>query len=683
MQDSGAPLPKIVLEDDSVGKTSDDSILIPKMGVPVDDPPAKVPTLKEVTQKDLPNKRGRSGMILLGVLGLVVLFLVYNLIAGLFVYQKSLKLVSDVRTLYTDANSQDLGKIKTGIDNTKNSLSGVATVYKLIGWEKFLPFAGGYISDAGHAIKAGQAGLNAGETVLTTIQPYSDLLGFKDSSSNVLAAKTGAQTTQDRITFVVSTIPSLLPKIDEISTEVKTVQDEVSQINPDRYPENFKGKPVRSEIQSGQDLVSEVATFIVNGKPFIQSAPYLLGMDAPRTYFVLFQNDKELRPTGGFMTAYAIMKVDKAKFTPVLSGDIYSLDAVYKPSIPAPAPIVTYIKGPYVLSPNWRLRDMNWSPDFATSMQTLIPAAQQAGIGKIDGVIAVDTQLLVNLLNVTGPIGVPGFGNFSTAINSQCNCADVIYQLESFADIEGAVIWSPTTGKIISAPPNYNNRKAIIGPLMNSIMANALGLPKNKLSGLVQAVFTSLIQKHVLFYMLDQNTETAVSDFGVGGRINQDFQGDYLAVNDANLGGRKSNLYAYEQVEQDINVAGDGSVTKTVTITYQNPQSQDGWLNSVLPNWVRVYVPSGSQLISSSGLEAKQDPYTDLGKTVFAGFFQLRPQGVSKVTFEYKLPFKVSKEYDLLMQKQPGTDGFLYTVNVGKNSQEFYLKTDKELKIAI
>ena len=214
-------------------------------------------------------------------------------------------------------------------------------------------------------------------------------------------------------------------------------------------------------------------------------------------------------------------------------------------------------------------------------------------------------------------------------------------------------------------------------------MANALGLPKNKLSGLVQAVFTSLIQKHVLFYMLDQNTETAVSDFGVGGRINQDFQGDYLAVNDANLGGRKSNLYAYEQVEQDINVAGDGSVTKTVTITYQNPQSQDGWLNSVLPNWVRVYVPSGSQLISSSGLEAKQDPYTDLGKTVFAGFFQLRPQGVSKVTFEYKLPFKVSKEYDLLMQKQPGTDGFLYTVNVGKNSQEFYLKTDKELKIAI
>jgi hypothetical protein len=174
-----------------------------------------------------------------------------------------------------------------------------------------------------------------------------------------------------------------------------------------------------------------------------------------------------------------------------------------------------------------------------------------------------------------------------------------------------------------------------------------------------------------------------VSDFGVGGAINQTFTGDYLHINDANLGGRKSNLYATEEVEQDIKVAGDGSVTKTVTITYKNPQGQDGWLNSVLPTWVRVYVPKGSTLITSEGLEAKSDPYEDLGKTVFAGYFQLRPEGVSKVTFEYKLPFKVSGAYNLLIQKQPGTDGFLYTINIGSHTQEFYLKTDKTLTIGL
>jgi hypothetical protein len=507
-------------------------------------------------------------------------------------------------------------------------------------------------------------------------------LGLKDGSGSGTLVKTGTQTTQDRINFVVSTIPGIIPQIDSISSQVKIVQDELSQINPDRYPDNFQGKPLKSQIQNAQSLVSEASTFIVNGKPFLQSAPYMLGMDSPRTYLVLFQNDKELRPTGGFMTAYAIMKVDKAKFTPISSSDIYTLDAIYKPSIPAPAPIVQYIKGPYILSQNWRLRDMNWSPDFATSMQTMVPAAEKAGIGQIDGVIAVDTQLLVNLLTVIGPIGVPGFGNFSTAINPKCNCADVVYQLESFADVEGPIIWDPLTGKIIQRPPNSDNRKKIIGPLMNSIMANALGQPKNKLSDLAQAVFTSLIQKHVLFYMLDTNTEAAVSDFGVGGRI-EDYNGDFLHINDANLGGRKSNLYATEEVEQDIQVAGDGNVTKTVIITYKNPQSQDGWLNSVLPTWVRVYVPKGSQLVTSEGLEAKTDPYEDLGKTVFAGYFQLRPEGVSKVTFKYTLPFKVSGQYNLLIQKQPGTDGFLYTVNLGKHSEEFYLKTDKELKIGL
>lgn len=654
-----------------------ENILLPKIDLSATS--EEKPSVMSVEPKKPAGKR----YIWLTIVGIIVAFLLFNLVSGLLLYQKGKNLLSSIDFLSASAKSQDIIKIKTGIDGTINSLNGFASVYKLIAWEKFIPFAGPYVSDVGHAVKAGQAGLAAGETVLTTAAPYADLLGLKDGSGSATLAKTGTETAQDRINFVVSTIPSIIPQIDSISSQVKIVQDELSQINPDRYPDNFQGKPVKSQIQSVQSLVSEAATFIVNGKPFLQSAPYLLGMDSPRTYMILFQNDKEIRPTGGFMTAYAIMKVDKAKFTPVTSDDIYSLDAKYSPVIKAPQPIIDYIKGPYALSPNWRLRDMNWSPDFATSMQSMVPAAEKAGIGQIDGVIAVDTQLLVNLLNVIGPIGVPGFGNFSTAINPQCNCADVIYQLESFADIEGAVIWSPTTGKIISAPANYNNRKAIIGPLMNSIMANALGQPKDKLSDLAQALFTSLIQKHILFYMLDANAETAVSDFGVGGTINQTFTGDYLHINDANLGGRKSNLYAYDEVEQDISVAGDGSVTKTLTITYKNPQGQDGWLNSVLPTWVRVYVPKGSQLISSEGLEAKIDPYEDLGKTVFAGYFQLRPEGVSKVTFQYKLPFKVSGQYNLLIQKQPGTDGFLYTVNLGSHTEEFYLKEDKELNIGL
>ncbi|MCX6704967.1 MAG: DUF4012 domain-containing protein, partial [Candidatus Woesebacteria bacterium] len=373
MPNESGQLPKINLETSSSAVPIEDSVLIPKIDIIKSED--RAPILNDPPKK---NSGKRNIWLIAG--GAVAVFILYNLISGLLFYQKGKNLLVNVGRLSDSAKSQDLGKIKSEISNTKNSLNRLNSIYKLIAWEKFIPFIGPYIGDVGHGIRAGLSGLDAGETVLTVAVPYADLLGLKENSGNVLAAKTGAQTTQERIDFVIKTIPDLLPKIDLISSKVKVVQDELSQIDPDRYPDKFQGKPLKPQIKNVQGLVSEAATFIVNSKPFLESAPYLLGMDSPRTYLILFQNDKELRPTGGFMTAYAIMKVDKAKFNPVSSSDIYSMDAQYKPSIPAPAPIIKYIKGPYVLSQNLRLRDMNWSPDFATSMQTFLPAAKQVGI---------------------------------------------------------------------------------------------------------------------------------------------------------------------------------------------------------------------------------------------------------------------------------------------------------------
>jgi len=406
-------------------------------------------------------------------------------------------------------------------------------------------------------------------------------------------------------------------------------------------------------------------------------------MESDRTYLVLFQNDKELRPTGGFLTAYSVMKVSKAKFEPVSSDDIYNLDSKYKPSLPAPEAIVDLIKGPYVLSQNIRLRDMNYSPDYKVSMDLFSKEAEKVGMKGIDGIISVDTGLLVNLLDALGEIGVPGFGNFSTKIEPKCNCPQVIYELESFADVEGPIIWDPLTGKIILKPKNSDNRKKIIGPLMNSILANAFAQPKEKIPSLLDAIFKSVIEKHVLFYLYDENAQKAVEGFGIAGRVN-DYQGDYIHVNDSNLGGRKSNLYARSEVDQEISVAKDGSIEKTVTITYKNPEKYDGWLNSVLPNWVRLYVPEGSKLISVEGLEKQYDTSTELNKTVFSGYFKLRPEGVSKVIFRYSLPFKKGAgDYRMFIQKQPGIDAPLYVVRSSKTEEEFLLKQDKEIRIKI
>jgi hypothetical protein len=649
----------------------EESFLIPKLGN------EDVKTRKNIRSKSMISPKIFK---IIGVL--LVIFIVIGSVFGYLgfgVYKKAILFKTSINKLIDSGKSQNLEEIKSNMGSSKVALSDLQKSYKSFSFTKIIPFVGSYYKDGEHALNAAGYGFEAGEIVIDAASPYADIIGFDGGKK----AQSGLETAQDRIDFIIKSIPEIIPKIDELSSKVNSLKGEIDQIDPGRYPQKFRGIEIRQKLVNGIETIDSTSELIVDGKPLLENADYLLGVKAPRTYLILFQNDKELRPTGGFLTAYSIAKVEKGRFTPVLSDDMYKLDNNYKPSVAAPDPFYKYLKGPYVLSRKYRLRDMNWSPDFAESMKLFTTEVEKAGITKIDGVVAVDTQMLVNLLDVLGPIGVSGYGEFSTKIVPQCNCPQVIYELESFADVEGPIVWSENEpGKIVYAPANYDNRKKIIGPLMNSILSNTMGQPKDKLPALFEAALKSLTEKHVLLYLFDEKTQNAVYAFGIGGNV-KDYDGDYLMINDANLGGRKSNLYVTQEVSQEINVAKDGSVEKTLTITYKNPEKQDGWLNSVLPDWVRIYVPKGSELISMDGFEEKADPYEDLGKTVFAGFFNIRPQGVAQITLKYKLPMKVSSDYKILLQKQAGTDKPLYTIQLGKQEEEFYLNKDKELRLKI
>lgn len=672
-------IPKISPENEDLNSKKEDN-MIPKISIDkkVDAKPKK----KKLNMKINKIFKGKKAKIIIGVFITLIILFVIN---GLFIfniYKKAIVLKDSAFLVKAAFSEQSLPKAKSELENTKKALSDFEKAYKKIVWMKFIPFLGSYVKDGQHAINAANYGFEAADIVVTTIEPYADIIGFANGLGE--DPDSPQETTQDRIDFVIKTIPDLIPKADELSAKVEQIKKEADEIDADRYPTKIAGYEVRSSIKGGKEMLNMGASLVMRGKPLLEQAQYILGTDGARRYLVVFQNDKELRPTGGFITAYSIAEVEKGKFKPVSSNDIYNLDDNYTPNVPAPEPLIKYLKGPYLISRYYRLRDMNWDPDFKDSMQLFLKEAESVGIKDIDGIIAVDTQLLVYLLDVLGPIGVPGYGDFSTKIVEECNCPQVIYELESFADIEGPIVWSENEpGKIVFAPANIDNRKKIIGPLMNSILSNALGQPKDKLSGLFEAGFLSLLEKHVLFYMVEKEVQSAVETFGIAGRL-IDYGGDYLHINDANLGGRKSNLYVTQEVLQEIDIKKDGTVEKTLTITYKNPEKHDGWLNSVLPNWVRVYVPKGSELISFDGVEESDDPYEEHGKTVFAGFFQLRPQGVSKVTIRYKLPFKIdSDQYNLYLQKQAGTDAPLYVINIKKTEEELFLKTDKELKFKI
>jgi hypothetical protein len=621
------------------------------------------------------------GSILAILFVLTLVLLVGLIFPAVSIYKKGLILKADAKSVQESIKAQDLEKVKTEIAKVQVDLKDFSSSYDKISWIKSIPLVGPFWRDGKSIINAGFYGIDALGVIIETATPYADIIGFNAGARN---AEAKGETTNDRVEFFIRTLKEITPKLQVISEKANLAKAEIDKIDANRYPVSIRGHKVRENIKLAKALIDEGVMFISQGKPLLEVAPKLLGIDSEKRYLILFQNDKELRPTGGFLTAYSIMTVRNGKFEPVSSNDIYNLDSRYTPSVKAPDAFIKYLKGPYLISGYYRLRDMNWSPDFKESMDLFVKEAETAGIGEIDGVIAVDTNVLVKLLDIVGPIGVPGFGNYSTQIDSRCNCPQVIYELESFADIEGPVVWSENEpGKIIFAPPNYDNRKKIVGPLMNSILANVMGQPKDKLPKLFQAAWESLTEKHILFYSLDENSQKAGEAFNITGRV-QDYDGDYLQINDANLGGRKSNLYVTQEVSQDIQTDNNANITKTLTVTYKNTQSQDGWLNSVLPSWVRIYVPRGSQLLSFDGLDDKVDPYEDLGKTVFAGLYNLRPQGVVKLTVKYKLPFKaVDGEYKLLVQKQPGLDAPMYTIQVNRQKEEIQLKLDHEFHFKI
>ncbi|MCJ7829484.1 DUF4012 domain-containing protein, partial [Patescibacteria group bacterium] len=619
-------------------------------------------------------KKLKKWLIIGGGIFLVALLLIFFLVLPILQMKKqALVFTAEAKGIYEGLQSQDLNKAVEKVASTKKEFEKLKTSYRKMVWLKVIPFASGYYRDGQRLFAGGGYLLETADLVVEALKPYSDLLGL-DGGEEQKEEKD--ITTEERLILVLDTLDKIQPNLDKIGEKLDLAQTEIDKIDPNRYPQSLFGKKIKERVVSLIDTIDGTAQTVKEVKPIISHLKPILGVDEPKDYLLLFQNDAELRPTGGFLTAYATLSVENGKFSASNSNDIYTLDNRFGNRLKAPDPILNYHKNVF----NWHLRDMNLSPDFKVSMDTFLENyGKIEDKDKIDGIIAVDTKVLVDLLKDLGPIGVSGFGNFSAENDKRCDCPQVFYELERYAD-------KPVAGL-------KEERKGIIGPLMHSILLNAMGSPRKQWPLCMNVVFSNIAEKHLLFYFFDENIQKTMEVLNAGGRI-KEYDGDYLHVNDCNFAGAKSNMFIKESFDQQIEVAADGTITKTLTIDYKNPappsncnlEAGELCLNGLYRDWVRVYVPKGSELIEVKGSEVQAKTYEDLGKTVFEAFYgdqsPLRPQGKAQLIFKYKLPFKYdnSQFYRLLIQKQPGTYGYENTIEFNGKKETFDLKTDKELK---
>ncbi|HET7713210.1 MAG TPA: DUF4012 domain-containing protein, partial [Patescibacteria group bacterium] len=263
--------------------------------------------------------------------------------------------------LQTAVSAQDVITADHQLPILEKNLEQTRQKIEYFGFTEYLPFISDYYRDTRHLLLAAGYGLEAGKVITESLVPFADVLGLKGGSSG---------TAEEKLQKVIEVMPKIAPRTDEVASKLKLTQAELETVNPTRYPEKLQlpfssaSLELRKNLVSAKELVTLVTNFMPEAKDVLLYAPVGLGSPTPKTYMVVFQNDKELRPTGGFLTAYAFTTVNKGKVTTEKTDDIYNLDQTIPRKPRAPAPILKYLK----LVPEWNLRDSNLSPDFRVSI---------------------------------------------------------------------------------------------------------------------------------------------------------------------------------------------------------------------------------------------------------------------------------------------------------------------------
>lgn len=621
----------------------------------------KLNSLNQGYSRKPPKNKGRRRV---GVILTILAFAL--LIPSIFIFWGLQETVSHGKLLIASYKEQNFDNLKKEVKSTKGGLQKVNLSLGALFWLRAIPILGNYYADAKGFAGASVEQLSAVDKLLTNLEPVKGELGFDNNP------KSGP----DRMTQAVKILDSSIPHLDKIESNLKKSADAVRNINTDKYPEKFKNIEVKKNLEVLKSFIIGASVAVSEGKEALKIAPHALGIPNQQTYLLLFQNDKEIRPTGGFITAYATLTINNGQVNATTSDDIYRLDEKLLDvcltkicPLSPPPPIVKYL--PEVTGKErqaWSMRDSNISPDVPTAAREFERMYQMLGEGlPFDGIIFIDTQVVEELIEVTGPIDVYGTV-YSSEIDPRCNCPNVIYELESYAEI---------------AAKGEKDRKAVLGVLMQQILARSVGADVENLPQLVSTVARLANHKHVMFFMHNANSQQALSKLNWTGEI-RGIDGDFLHINDSNFAGGKSNLYVEQTVTQEISIGKDGIIKKKISIEYKNPEPFGIWLNGINRDYVRFYVPKGSKLLSSNGSENPVTETLDLDKTVFEAFIQVRPQNSRKLEIEYTLPYQPKGEYKLLIQKQPGAKDFHYKIKInGSQKADFLLDTDQEFKFKI
>jgi len=359
----------------------------------------------------------------------------------------------------------------------------------------------------------------------------------------------------------------------------------------------------------------------------------ILGGNGARTYLIEQANPAELRPGGGFVGTFTILKADHGALTTLEHGSSgllsYPRASEGQPGYVAPPGPLHELLGPV----SWSFFDSNFFPDFPSNAKMGEHFATPKLGRPINGVIAIDFYAVAKMLELTGPLKIPGFG---ITVDSK-NLVPLIVQHDLAKDaIHKAIL------------------AAIAGPLVHRLTK----LKAAQWPAFISALNDLAQTHHLQAYFNNGPVQAEIGRFGWSGTLNPTKSHDFMMEVESNLGSTKANYFVTRHYTVVLTHSGK-LLHHKITVDLVNNMPYFYRPDEFYRAYMSMFVSSNATGLSINLRPTKYpDPKPPAGTRLLAGWLNTPGYGSrGEAVFEYNTPWQADASGNdaLYWQKQPGT----------------------------
>lgn len=449
----------------------------------------------------------------------------------------------------------------------------------------------------------------------------------------------------------------------KLEAKLKIVQGQYTEL---KKQNNYFSKRVLDKTIELETTLETTLQTIPRINQISPSLPELFADNSKKKYLLIFQNNMELRPTGGFIGSVGFLNFENGRMLEIAIDDVYNLDGQLEGHVDPPEPIRNYLG-----QPDWFLRDSNWDPDFSRSSQQIQWFLNKEVNTKVDGVIAIDLEATRNILSAIGGIYLSDYDVFITEDN-------LYIELQKRSEDNFF--------------PGATNKRDILGGLTRSLLLEISTRDDLDFVALTKAIYLSLNEKHILVSFNSSTIQSAFNNAGWTGRLLQPACNskicipDYLMIIESNLGSNKVNFFMEGNTIIDVKI-DKNRLRRKVTINSVNNSTSHEFPGGIYKNYLRILTPPDTVLenivVDNNAIDLENIDRESIGQYQSWGLYlEIGPNTSSTVTVTYSskyplfhsLPTKLVgmqvedyETYELMIQKQPGSKNSPITFSMKGN----------------